>query len=557
MSEENNSPATGNFIRDIIDSDIAAGKHEKIVTRFPPEPNGYLHIGHAKAICLNYGLARHYNGNFHLRFDDTNPEKEEQEYVNAITEDVRWLTGADSFPVFYASDIFDVMHAAAVRLIEKGLAYVCDLSAEEVREYRGTLRAPGRPSPYRDRSVAENLELFEKMTNGDFPEGSRTLRAKIDMAHPNIVMRDPVIYRIVHDEHHRQGGKWKVYPMYDFAHPLEDAVEGITHSICTLEFEIHRPLYDWVIEHADLGTPHQYEFARLNLAYTVMSKRKLLQLVKEGHVNGWNDPRMPTISGLRRRGLTAESIRLFCEKIGVTKYNSLTDIALLEHCVRDDLNKKALRMMAVCDPLKVVLTNFPEAHTDWMDAVNNPENPDAGTRKVPFTRELYIERSDFMEDPPKKYFRLAPGAEVRLRYGYIIRCDEVIKNDAGDVVELRCSCDMDSRGGNPADGRKIKGTIHWVSAAHCVTFETRLYDRLFTVENPGAYEGNFLDLLNPASLEVTTVYGEPALKDAVPGVPYQFERIAYFCADSVDSAPGVPIFNRTVTLKDSWKPANA
>lgn len=544
-----------NFIRDIIDADLAAGKHQAIVTRFPPEPNGYLHIGHAKAICLNYGLAKSYNGIFNLRFDDTNPAKEDQEYVDAIMDDVRWLTGAADFPVYYASDVFDVMHHTAIRLIEKGLAFVCDLTPEEMRDYRGTLREPGKPSPYRDRSITENLDLFNRMSQGEFPDGSKTLRAKIDMADPNIVMRDPVIYRILHAEHHRQGNRWCVYPMYDFAHPIEDAVEKITHSICTLEFEIHRPLYDWVIEHGDLpAQPHQYEFARLNLPYTVMSKRKLIQLVQEKHVEGWDDPRMPTVCGLRRRGYTPEAIRTFCEKIGVTKYNSVSDIALLEHCLRDDLNKKACRMMAVMNPLKVVITNFPEDKTDWLDAVNNPENPDDGVRKVPFTREIFIERDDFMENPPKKYFRLAPGQEVRLRYAYIIRCDEVIKDESGNVTELRCSCDLDSRGGNAPDGRKIKGTIHWVSATLALPLKVRLYDRLFADENPGAYDGNYLDLLNPDSLTEVTAWCEPALRDAQPGIPYQFERIAYFCADSRDSQPGNPVFNRTVTLKDSWKP---
>lgn len=546
---------TANFITEIIDADLNAGRCQKVVTRFPPEPNGYLHIGHAKAICLNYGLAKRYDGVFNLRFDDTNPAKEDQEYVDSITEDVLWLTGEKSLPTYYASDVFETMNEVAFRLIKKGLAYVCDLSPDQLRETRGTLREPGKSSPFRDRSIQENFDLFTRMTLGEFPDGSKTLRAKIDMAHPNIVMRDPVIYRILRGEHHRQGNKWCVYPMYDFAHPLEDAVEKITHSICTLEFEIHRPLYDWVIEHAELeGHPHQYEFARLNLAYTVMSKRKLLQLVQEHHVSGWDDPRMPTVSGLRRRGVTAESIRYFCDKIGVTKYNSLTDLALLDHCVRDDLNAKAQRRMAVMNPLKVVLANYPEGKTDWVEAVNNPENPADGSRLVPFTRELFIERDDFMENPSKKYFRLAPGQEVRLRYGYIIRCDEVIKDESGEVIQINASCDLDSRGGNAPDGRKIKGTIHWVSAEYGVPMTARLYDRLFTAENPGACEGNFLDLLNPDSLKTVSFLGEPALQEMVPGTPCQFERIGYFCADSKDSKPGQPVFNRTVTLKDSFSP---
>lgn len=547
--------APSNFIREIIDEDLRNGKNDgRVHTRFPPEPNGYLHIGHAKSICLNFGLARDYGGLCNLRFDDTNPTKEEVEYVDSIIEDVRWLGFDWDDRMFYASDYFQALYDYAVDLINAGKAYVCDLTADEIRDYRGTLTEPGRNSPYRDRSVEENKDLFERMRKGEFANGSRVLRAKIDMASPNLNMRDPVIYRILHADHHRTGDTWCIYPMYDFAHGISDAIEGITHSICTLEFEDHRPLYDWFLDQLVVPSrPRQIEFARLNLSYTVLSKRKLLELVQEGHVSGWNDPRMPTISGIRRRGYTPESIRNFAERIGVAKRDSVVDVALLEYCIREDLNRRAPRAMAVLRPLKVVLENYPEGKVEWMDAVNNPEDPDAGTRSVPFSRTLYIERDDFMEDPPHKFFRLAPGREVRLRYGYFIRCIGVVKDESGTVTELRCTYDPETRGGNAPDGRKVKATIHWVSAEHAVPAEVRLYDRLFTSENPAGEDEDFKKYLNPHSLETVTGYLEPGLAKVEPGSICQFERLGYFCVDTIDSKPGRPVFNRTVTLKDEWE----
>jgi glutaminyl-tRNA synthetase len=543
------------FIRDIIDEDNRTGKHAgRVQTRFPPEPNGYLHIGHAKSICLNFGIAKQYGGQCNLRFDDTNPTKEDVEYVDSIMADVRWL-GFDWDGLHYASDYFQQLYDWAVQLIRAGKAFVCDLTADQVREHRGTLTEPGTPSPYRDRSVAENLDLFERMRKGEFPDGARTLRAKIDLASPNINLRDPVMYRILHAHHHRTGDAWCIYPMYDYAHGQSDSLERITHSICTLEFEIHRPLYDWFVQELGIFPPRQIEFARLNLTYTVMSKRRLLSLVEEGHVTGWDDPRMPTIAGMRRRGYTPEAIRHFCATIGVTKHNSLTDVALLEHCLRDDLNKRAPRIMAVLHPLKVVITNFPEGHVEEIEAVNNPEDPTAGSRTVPFSRELYIEQDDFREVPPKKYFRLSPGKEVRLRWGYYIKCEEVVKDEAGNVVELRCTYDPNTRGGWSPDGRKVQATIHWVSAAHAVNAEVRLYDRLFVKEDMNALaEGeDWRASLNPESLHVGTALVEPSVAQAAPGgLPYQFERQGYFCLDAHDSQPGKLVFNRTVTLRDSW-----
>ncbi|MCS7222843.1 MAG: glutamine--tRNA ligase/YqeY domain fusion protein [Anaerolineae bacterium] len=545
------------FIRDIIEEDLRTNKWGgRVHTRFPPEPNGYLHIGHAKSICLNFGLAQEYGGLCNLRFDDTNPTKEDIEYVQSIQEDVRWLGFDWEDRLYYASDYFEQLYQYAVQLIKMGKAYVCDLSAEEIKAYRGTLTEPGKESPYRNRSVEENLDLFERMRAGEFPDGSRTLRAKIDMASGNLNMRDPVIYRILHATHHRTGDKWCIYPMYDFAHPLSDAIEGITHSICTLEFEDHRPLYDWFLDQLGIYHPQQIEFARLNLSYTVLSKRKLLRLVQEGHVTGWDDPRMPTIAGMRRRGYTPEAIRDFCERIGVAKKNSIVDIALLEHCVREDLNKRAPRVMAVLRPLRVVIDNYPEGLVEEMEAVNNPEDLSMGTRKVPFSRVLYIERDDFREDPPKQFYRLAPGREVRLRYAYFIKCVDVVKDpQTGEVVELHCTYDPATRGGNAPDGRKVKATLHWVSAAHAIPAEVRLYDRLFTVEDPdNAEEGkDFMAYLNPKSLEVLApCWVEPSLANAAPGSRYQFERLGYFCVDLVDSKPGRLVFNRTVTLKDEW-----
>ncbi len=544
------------FIRQIIVADQEADKHDgRVHTRFPPEPNGYLHIGHAKSICLNFGIAREFGGLCNLRFDDTNPTKEEQEYIDSIKEDVRWLGFDWEDREFYASDYFDQLHEWALQLIRQGEAYVCDLTPEETREYRGTLTEPGRESPYRNRSVEENLDLFARMKAGEFPDGSRTLRAKIDMAHPNLNMRDPVMYRILHASHHRTGDKWCIYPMYDWTHGQSDSIEGITHSICTLEFENHRPLYDWFIRELGIFAPQQIEFARLNLNYTMMSKRKLLRLVQEKHVDGWDDPRMPTICGLRRRGYTPEAIRSFCERIGVAKFNSTIDIALLEHCVREDLNRRAPRVMAVLRPLKVVIENYPEGETDELEAINNPEDASMGTRKVPFTRELFIERDDFMEDPPKKYFRLAPGREVRLRYGYFITCTDVVKDDQGNVVELRCTYDPATRGGAAPDGRKVKGTIHWVSAEHSLPAEVRIYDHLFTKENPEDVEPgqDFTVNLNPSSLETLTgCRVEPSLAEAEPEAFFQFERLGYFCADRFDCSRDRLVFNRTVSLRDTW-----
>ncbi len=546
--------AQSNFITDIIDEHNRTGRFAgRVHTRFPPEPNGYLHIGHAKSILLNVGIAQRYGGQFNLRFDDTNPTKEEQEYIDAITEDVRWL-GADwEDRLFHASDYFQQLYDWAVQLIQQGQAYVCDLSADEVREHRGTLTEPGRPSPYRDRSVQENLELFAAMKAGDYPDGSRTLRAKIDMASPNLNLRDPVMYRILHAEHPRTGGAWCIYPTYDWAHGQSDSIEGITHSICTLEFEDHRPLYDWYIQALGIHAPQQIEFARLALTYTLMSKRRLLKLVNEGIVSGWNDPRMPTLSGMRRRGVTPAALRDFTERIGVAKNNSVVDLALLEYSIRQDLNQHALRVMGVLDPLKVTLVNYPEGQVEWLDAVNNPEDPTAGVRQVPFSRELWIEQGDFRETPPPKYFRLTVGREVRLRYGYFIKCVDVVKDADGQVVELLCTYDPETRGGNAPDGRKVKSTIHWVSAGHALTAEARLYDRLFLTENPDDVPegGNWMDNLNPNSLEVRACYVEPSVAGAAPGSRYQFERLAYFCVDP-DSTPGKLVFNRTVALKDEW-----
>ncbi len=595
------APAPSDFIRDIVAADLAAGKHQRIVTRFPPEPNGYLHIGHAKSICLNFGIAREFGGVCNLRMDDTNPTKEEVEYVESIIEDVNWLVGgwADAHlgfkpkgrtpatvssegrpdfyqgPVwpppqseirnpqsevvepFYASDYFDQLYEYALRLIRKGLAYVCDLSPEDTDKFRGSPDHPGQDSPFRHRTVEENLDLFARMKRGEFPDGRRTLRAKIDMASPNIWMRDPVLYRIRHTEHHHTGATWCIYPMYDFAHCLSDYLEGITHSICTLEFEVHRPLYDWILENLDLPRPlpHQFEFARLSLTYTVMSKRKLLQLVNEQLVTGWDDPRMPTISGFRRRGVPASALRAFAYHIGVTKYNGLTDVAVLEHAVRDELNRIVPRRLAVLRPLKIVITNLPEGHIEDLAAVNNPEDPAAGARAVPFSREVFIERDDFMENPPAKYFRLRPGGEVRLKYAYVIKCDAVVKDAAGNVVELRCTADLDSKTGGATANRKVKGTIHWVSAAHAVDAEVRLYDRLFTAPEPDA-TGDFKSCLNPHSLEVVTAKLEPSLREARPEQRYQFERLGYFVLDkdSNETTAGQPrlVFNRTITLKDTW-----
>jgi glutaminyl-tRNA synthetase len=593
-SEKASTPS--DFIRDIVAEDLRTGKHTKIHTRFPPEPNGYLHIGHAKSICLNFGIAREFGGICNLRMDDTNPTKEDVEYVDSIIEDVNWLiagwaddrlgfkpkgktpetqdvNGRPDFylgpvlPVpkseirnpkseivepFYASDYFDQLYEYALQLIKKGLAYVCDHSPDEVDQMRGAPDKLGKESAYRQRSIEENLDLFVRMKNGEFADGTRTLRAKIDMASPNIWMRDPVLYRIRHAEHHHTGAKWCIYPMYDFAHCLSDYLEGITHSICTLEFEVHRPLYDWILENLDLprALPRQFEFARLSLGYTVMSKRKLLQLVTEKIVSGWDDPRMPTICGMRRRGVTPEALRNFAYHIGITKYNALTDVAVLEHAIREDLNARALRRLAVLRPIRVVLTNYPEGQVEELDAVNNPEDESAGTRKIPFSRVLYIERDDFMENPPPKYFRLRPGGEVRLKYAYIIKCDEVVKDAAGNVVELRCTADLGSKTGGPTAGRKIKGTIHWVSAAHAIDAEVRLYDRLFTVPEPDA-AGDFKQFINPHSLEGVTAKCEPSLREAKPELRYQFERLGYFCLDP-DTRADRLVFNRTITLKDTW-----
>ncbi len=547
-----------NFIRAIIEKDLASGKYGgRIHTRFPPEPNGYLHIGHAKSICLNFGLARDYGGLCNLRFDDTNPSKEDVEYVDAIREDVRWLGFDWGDREFYASDYFETLYEFAIRLIEAGKAYVCDLSPDEIREYRGTLTEPGRESPYRNRSVEENLDLFRRMRAGEFPDGARVLRAKIDMASGNLNMRDPVLYRILHQPHHRTGDKWCIYPTYDFAHGQSDSIEGITHSICTLEFEAHRPLYDWLIEQLGIHHPQQIEFARLNLSFTVLSKRRLKQLVEEGHVRGWDDPRMPTIRGLRRRGYTPEAIREFAERVGVSKADSIVDIAMLEHCIRDDLNQKVPRVMAVLRPLKVVIDNYPPGQVEELEIPFFPDDPPRmGSRLVPFSREILIERDDFMENPPKKFFRLAPGREVRLRRAYYITCTGVVKDErTGEIVEVHCTYDPSTRGGSSPDGRKVEGTLHWVSAEHSVSAEVRLYDRLFTKENPEEVgEGEtFLDYLNPNSLEtLTDCRVEPSVKGAPTGAAYQFERLGYFCVDLADSSPERLVFNRTVPLRDSW-----
>jgi len=580
------------FIRDIVEKHVEEKKYPKIHTRFPPEPNGYLHIGHAKSICLNFGIAREFGGTCNLRMDDTNPTKEEVEYVDSIIQDVRWLIGGwagdkwglkakgktpdtlaqngksdfylapsapppDAKPLanlepFYASDYFDQIYEYALQLIKKGVAYVDDLSAEDTDKYRGAPDRPGQDSPFRNRSIEESLDLFQRMKAGEFPDGARTLRAKIDMASPNIWMRDPVLYRIRHAEHHHTGDKWCIYPMYDFAHCLSDYIEGITHSICTLEFEVHRPLYDWILENLDLPRPlpHQYEFAKLIPNYMIVSKRKLIQLVNEKVVTGWDDPRMPSISGIRRRGITAEALRAFAYNIGVTKYNSVTDIAVFEHTVREDLNRHALRRLAVLRPIKVIISNYPEGKTEELDAVNNPEDPNAGTRRIPFGRELYIESEDFMESPPPKYFRLRPGGEVRLKYAYIIKCEKVVKDASGKITELHCTADLDSKMGGATAGRKVKGTIHWVSAPHALEVEARLYDRLFTVPEPDA-NGDFLKNLNPHSLEVVTAKCEPSLKEARPELRYQFERLGYFTLDKDSSAANL-VFNRTITLKDTW-----
>jgi len=583
------APAPSDFIRDIVAAHVRENKYPRIQTRFPPEPNGYLHIGHAKSICLNFGIAREFGGVCNLRMDDTNPAKEDVEYVDSITEDVKWLISnwaddrlglkpkgatpqaqpvngvadfclppsvnaqpAAAFEPFYASDYFEPIYQYALQLIRKGVAYVCDLSPEDTDSFRGSPERPGKDSPFRTRSVEESLDLFVRMKNGEFPDGARTLRARIDMASPNIWLRDPVLYRIRHTDHHHTGSQWRIYPMYDFAHCLSDYIEGITHSICTLEFEVHRPLYDWILQNLGLPRPlpHQYEFARLSLGYTVMSKRKLMQLVNERLVAGWDDPRMPTISGLRRRGVTPEALRDFAYNIGITKYNGVTDVAVLEFSIREDLNRRALRRLAVLRPLKVVLTNYPEDQVEQLDAVNNPEDPGAGARKLPFSHVLFIEADDFLETPPPKYFRLRPGGEVRLKYGYIIKCDEVVKDATGKIIELRCTADLGSKTGGPTSSRKIKGTIHWVSAAHAVDVEVRLYDRLFTVAEPDA-GGDFKQHLNPHSLEILTAKCEPSLREAQPGLRYQFERLGYFALDK-DSVPEKLALNRTITLKDSW-----
>ena len=551
------SGSSSNFIKNIIDENLKNNKNEgRVHTRFPPEPNGYLHIGHAKSICLNFGLAAEYQGLCNLRFDDTNPSKEEEEYVNAIMEDVRWLGFDWGDRLYYASDYFEQLYQWAVQLIKEGKAYVDSLSAEEIREHRGTLTQPGKASPFRNRSREENLNLFERMRAGEFGDGTHVLRAKIDMNSPNVNMRDPVMYRILHAPHHRTGDTWCIYPMYDFTHGQSDSLEGITHSICTLEFEDHRPLYDWYIEALKIHHPRQIEFARLNLTYTVMSKRKLLQLVQEKYVSGWDDPRMPSIAGLRRRGYTPEAIRTFCERIGVAKSNSIVDIALLEYCLREDLNLRSPRVMAILKPLRVVITNYPEGQMGQMEAINNPEDLSRGSRTVPFSRVLYIEQDDFREDPPKKFFRLAPGQEVRLRYAYIIKCENVIKDDkTGEVLELHCTYDPETKSGSPKSGRMVKGTIHWVSAAHAIEAEVRLYDRLFVKPNPDDTKdgSDFRDYVNPNSLEaLTSCRIEPSLAGALPGSRYQFERLGYFCVDSVDSTPGKLVFNRTVPLRDTW-----
>ena len=557
MAEKESKPVP-NFIRDVIEEDMKTNKWDgRVVTRFPPEPNGYLHIGHAKAICIDFGLAEEFGGTYHLRFDDTNPSKEESEYIDAIKRDIRWLGFDWGEHEYYASDYFDQMYEWAIQLTEAGKAYVDDQSAEEIRETRGNLTEPGKESPYRNRPVEENLDLFKRMEAGEFEDGSRVLRAKIDMAAPNMNMRDPVMYRILKVPHYRQGTKWNIYPMYDWAHGLEDSIERVTHSLCSLEFEDHRPLYDWFIDQLEgVYHPQQIEFARLNLTYTVMSKRKLLELVEGKHVIGWDDPRMPTLSGMRRRGDTPEAIRKFCNRIGVAKRDSIVDVALLEYCVREDLNKKSPRVMAVLRPLKVVIDNYPEDQVEEMDAINNPEDERMGTRKVPFSRVIYIERDDFREDPPKKFYRLAPGREVRLRYAYFVKCESVVKDEkTGEIIELHCTYDPATRGGDAPDGRKVKSTLHWVSAGHAIDAEVRLYDHLFMKLNPDdAEEGaDFKSNLNPGSLEILpSCKLEPGLKDAEPEARYQFERLGYFCVDSKDSSDKKPVFNRTVTLRDTW-----
>ena len=553
-----NGDAPADFIRSIIAEDLAQGAYNgRVITRFPPEPNGYLHIGHAKSICLNFGVGEQFEGaRCHMRFDDTNPTREDIEYVESILADVHWLGFDWGQHLYYASDYFEQLYQFAEQLILDGNAYVDSLTAEEIREFRGTLTEPGRTSPHRDRSVEENLDLFQRMRAGEFLDGAHVLRARIDMDSPNLNMRDPVLYRIRHAEHHRTGNAWCIYPMYDYAHSLSDSIEGITHSLCTLEFEDHRPLYDWCQEVLGVYRSRQIEFARLNLTHTVMSKRMLRRLVEESHVSGWDDPRMPTISALRRRGFTPESIRDMCERVGVARRNTVTELALLEHCLREDLNRRAPRRMAVLNPLKVVITNYPEGRSEYFEAINNPEDADMGTRNVPFSRELYIERDDFMEDPPRRFYRLAPGREVRLRYACLVTCTDVVKDADGNIVEVHCAYDPDSRGGNAPDGRRVQGTIHWVSAAHAAPLEVRLYDNLFTDPAPATAaaesERDFTDLISPDSLEVITALAEPALAGANPGDRYQFERLGYFCADIVDSQPGAPVFNRTVTLRDSW-----
>nr|WP_265101715.1 glutamine--tRNA ligase/YqeY domain fusion protein [Fimbriimonas ginsengisoli] len=540
-------------MRDAIKEDLREGRFQSVHTRFPPEPNAYLHIGHAKAIWINYGIALDFGGLFNLRFDDTNPLKEEQEFVDGIIEDVRWLGTDWGDRLCFASDYFEQMYEWAVDLIKKGKAFVCDLSAEEMGQMRGTLTTPGTESPWRDRSVEENLDLFARMRAGEFPDGARTLRAKIDMASPNIHMRDPVMYRIRHAEHHRQGDKWCIYPSYDWAHGNEDSIEGVTHSLCSLEYEIHRPLYDWFLDELGIYHPRQIEFPRLKMTHTVMSKRRFIELVKGGHVDGYDDPRMPTLIGMRRRGYTPEAIREFCRRIGLTKADSVIEVHVLDDCVREDLNKRALRVMGVINPLKVVLLNYPAEQIEQLDAINNPEDPDAGSRKVPFARELYIEQDDFREEPPPKFFRLAPGREVRLRYGYFIKCVDVVKDENGQIVELHCTYDPETRGGDAPDGRKVKGTLHWVAAPTALTAEVRLYDHLFMKADPDEMEEgeSYISNLNPDSLKIGTCFVEPSVAGTVPGTRYQFERLGYFCVDQ-DSTPGQLRFNRTVTLRDSW-----
>jgi glutaminyl-tRNA synthetase len=555
MAEE--EKLSTNFIERIIEEDFASGKHTGVITRFPPEPNGYLHIGHAKSICLNFGLAEKYGGRCHLRFDDTNPEKESIEYIESIKRDIAWLGFSWGEHEYFTSDYFEELYNRAEILIQTGKAYVDDLSPEQMREYRGTLTKPGKESPSRNRSIEENLDLFRRMRAGEFPDGSMLLRAKIDMASGNMNMRDPALYRIRRVHHHRTGDSWCIYPMYDYSHPLSDAIEGITHSVCTLEFEDHRPLYNWAVEESGMECrPRQIEFARLNLTYTVMSKRRLLQLVTEGRVEGWDDPRMPTISGLRRRGYTPEAIRDFAERIGVAKMNSTVDAALLDHCLREDLNRHARRVMVILDPVKVIIDNYPADQEEWLEAENNPEDPEAGNRKVPFAREIFIEREDFMEEPPKKFFRLAPGREIRLKHAYYITCVSVDKDPStGEITAIHCTYDPESRGGGTEDGRKVKGTSHWVSTRHAVDIEVRLYDKLFTTPDPGSESGDFLNDINESSLQIITARAEPSLLEAEAGTSFQFLRKGYFIADPKESVPGKPLFNRTVGLRDSWAKA--